>query len=95
MQKVVINSCFGGFGLSEEAKALFIKLAPNHPNYKNGVLFTYNIERHDPILIQVVEELGTKANGECAELEIVKVFGDYYIEQYDGIETLVYDYDDL
>jgi len=35
--------------------------------------FGYNIPRDDPLLVQVVQELGEEANGDGAELEIVEV----------------------
>lgn len=52
------------------------------------------IERHDPKLIQVVEELGgghrKGASGACAELTIVEIPDgtDYEIEEYDGNEHI-------
>ena len=44
--------------------------------------------RTDPTMIQVVEELGAKANGHFAELKIVEIPDgvDYTIEDYDGLE---------
>ena len=51
--------------------------------------WTYSgIERHDPVLVQVVEELGDKANGKCASLSIEEVFGPYRIDEYDGMESV-------
>lgn len=46
--------------------------------------------RADPELVQAVEELGEKAWGPCAELEVVEVPDDvkWEIEEYDGIETI-------
>jgi hypothetical protein len=49
----------------------------------------HNISRHDPILVQVVEELGDKANGMCAKLAIDEVSGPYRIDEYDGFESVV------
>lgn len=47
-------------------------------------------DRHDPILIQVIEELGDRANGECAKLKIVEVESGtlYRIDEYDGMESV-------
>jgi hypothetical protein len=47
-----------------------------------------NFERHDPILVEVVEELGEKASGQFADLEIIEIPDDveYTIQEYDGVE---------
>ena len=50
--------------------------------------YNRNVERHDPVLVQVVEELGEKANGECAKLAIAEVSGPYRIDEYDGSESV-------
>lgn len=73
--KVVINRCYGGFGLSKEAKELYNTLRPKS-------------ERTDPILVKVVETLKEKANGDCAQLKIVEIPDDvdFVIEEYDGNE---------
>lgn len=46
--------------------------------------------RTDPVLIEVVEELGEKASGAFGQLEIVEIPDDmsYEITDYDGIEIL-------
>lgn len=46
--------------------------------------------RHDPILVQVVEELGIYANGDCADLKIYETESNLYrIDEYDGLETVI------
>lgn len=35
-----------------------------------------------------MEELGDKANGECANLAIEEVYGPYRIDEYDGFESV-------
>lgn len=46
--------------------------------------------REDPILIEVVEELGEDANDWCSQLKVVEIPDDldYVIDNNDGIETL-------
>ena len=48
-----------------------------------------NVDRHDPVLVQVVEELGKKANGDFANLQIDEVHGSYRIDEYDGNESVM------
>jgi hypothetical protein len=132
--KVVVNRCFGGFGLSYIAvkryfelqgwkflpayepeygkgyKPLFEEEAENrsmisyYQNYipedkdnqdedyweNAGYWSYYDLERTDSILIQVIEELGDKADGWAAKLDIVDVPDDvnWYIDDYDGVESV-------
>lgn len=57
---------------------------------KEITLLYNNINRTDPKLIQVVEELGKEANGICADLKIVEIPDgiEWEINQYDGLETI-------
>ena len=50
----------------------------------------YDKKRADKILIQVIEELGDDANGQCANIEIVEVPEDveWEIDEYDGKESI-------
>jgi len=64
-------------------------------NYKNvnkmGIYFhDRDIERDDPNLIKVVEELGEAANGEFAELKIIEIPDDiqWEVSEYDGMESI-------
>lgn len=51
----------------------------------------WDIERHDPVLVRVVEELGSKkASGMCSKLAIADIGESLYrIEEYDGFENVV------
>ena len=82
--KIVINTCYGGFGLSDQALARYNILAGTK------LETYYEIERNDPCLVQVVEELGAKANDFCADLKIVDIPDDveWYIHEYDGLESV-------
>lgn len=103
MQKIVINNDYGGFGLSDEAMRKYLSRKfgkdgyyeegpDNHGFfhfYVNGeYVFDSMIERDDSILIEVIEELGEKANGKYASLKIVEIPDDvdWYIAEYDGME---------
>ena len=46
------------------------------------------MDRHDPVLVQVVEGLGDKASDMFSQLCVVEVSGRYYIEEYDGRESV-------
>lgn len=47
-----------------------------------------DLDRDDPVLVQVVRELGSDASGRHADLKIVEIPADvdWYIEEYDGLE---------
>ena len=51
-------------------------------------IYERDIERNDPAVVQAVEELGDKANGEHAKLVVVNIPDgiEYSIEEYDGME---------
>ena len=126
MQKIVINKCFGGFGLSPVAVLKLgekkgLKLYPYQHCYiqrcykraSDNLAFTYystkdlgeetetipseyffskdNIDRSDPDLVDVIEELGVdRASGLYANLKIVEIPDDveWIITDYDGIEQV-------
>lgn len=142
--KVVINVCFGGFGLSPEATLWLwkngcqgIEVTPvdqywpvqeradydrKYPSLgytanlakwreyletgpqgardslfltvftpdEKFVLNSRDIDRQDPLLVKVVEEMGEKANGGCADLRIVEIPDGvkFVVEEYDGNEHI-------
>ncbi len=130
--KVVINRCFGGFGLSKKAtkrlaelqgrecyfykdsvrgetytpisiddqdsswvaldipNAHEIDLSKDNAYTKHVIHYDYSIDRSDPLLIQVVEELGKEANREYSRLAIVDIPDDinWTIDEYDGNESV-------
>jgi len=83
--KIVINSCYGGFSLSDPGIARYLELADLIMDDK---FYDRDIPRDDAALIQVVEELGDGANGSFAKLKIVEIPDDvlWQIEEYDGKE---------
>lgn len=94
--KIVINSCYGGFGLSREALDMYCAEKGLDPGEWNRIWKFYaninhrDIARDDDVLIRIVECLGAKANGECADLKIVEIPDDvnWYVEEYDGFEHI-------
>ena len=51
---------------------------------------SYDVKRDDPIAVQVVRELGAKANGVHANISIATVFEEYPVGmyEYDGTESV-------
>jgi hypothetical protein len=132
--KVVINRCFGGFGLSKEACQRYWDIKgqqvwiEDDTKFKSFGLFTvwlvppedrleskegeafysmsmeerkvYNekhseqtwyyrdVDRNDPTLVQVVEQMGDAANGSHSELAVVEIPDgvQWEIDEYDGRE---------
>ena len=84
VRHVVINDCYGGFGLSARAAAEYKKLA----NIVDLEWYDRDVPRDDPYLIKVVKELGMAANGSHANLKIVEIPGDvdWQVSEYDGVE---------
>ncbi len=81
---VVINKCYGGFGLSDRAINEYKKLS----GITDKDFYDRNIERDDPYLIKIVKDLGSLADGGHANLKIVEVPADveWEIGEYDGME---------
>ena len=82
-QKIVINVRHGGFGLSETAELKYVELS-NKPLPSPY----WEIQRDDPYLVQVVEQLGAAANGGYAKLKVVEIPDDveWTVMEYDGAE---------
>lgn len=91
MTKVAYNTCYGSFSLSHEAVLRGCELSGN-PQWGGC-----DVSRTDPVLIQVIEELGEKANGmwACLAIDEVPSGRKYRIDNYDGNELVmtIEDYD--
>ncbi len=50
----------------------------------------WEIERNDPVLVEVVEQLGDLADGYYSKLKVVEVPDNikWYIHDYDGLESV-------
>lgn len=95
MYKIVINCCFGGFSVSEQgAKWLLANGASPEKvtitiNHHGWVTVTCDLERHDPLLVRMVEELGEQANGTNAQLSVHTLETPLYrVYEYDGAESV-------
>lgn len=135
MTKIVINKCYGGFGLSDKAIVRYheIKGVPMwvehdkkygsmgishywlvpesermedlgdefyklsleerqayNQKWSDQTFSVYDLSRDDPVLVQVVEEMGEKAYGRYAELKVVEIPDDvnWEIAEYDGMESV-------
>jgi hypothetical protein len=132
--KVVINRCYGGFGVSHEGMLRYFEIKgqkvwpeqgtdywkhwtywtvspENRPETKEGddfyklsikdrqaynkawsenTVYCRDILRNDPALVQVVEELGKKADDQYAELCVVEIPDgvSWDIAEYDGMERV-------
>jgi hypothetical protein len=83
--KIVINKCYGGFGLSKEAEKLYVQKKNISGPLRGDIL------RNDSVLVEVVETLGDKASGKYSELKVVEIpddVTDWRIEEYDGWEHI-------
>lgn len=85
--KLVINTCYGGFKIKREiiTKYGFDKRCLIDYNYENEL-------RTDKKLIELIES-GIDCNGMCSKLAVVEIPNeatDYYIEECDGAENVLY-----
>ena len=82
--EVMINTCFGGFGFSPQAIAEYRRANPEQD--------TNQIERHDPVMVKIVKDMGGLANGFCAKIGLEKIpsqyVNHYSISEYDGSESV-------
>ena len=89
--QIVINTCYGGFGLSPEAVSMYEEFTKDVPKNKHWCA-DEDIRRDDPILIRIIQELGLQqAAGQHAKLQIIEIPDDvpengWIIQDYDGIE---------
>ena len=88
--EIVLNKCYGSFQLSEAALHEYTKRT-------SRTAHAHDIARDDPVLVQIVKELGDSANGDCSQLSIERIpsqYTQYYtINEYDGYESIQIQYD--
>lgn len=83
--KFLVNRCYGGFGFSEGFKKAY-------PEFFDAYGWC-NI-RSNQKLIAAVERYGIEeASGRYAKLEVTEIpedATDYYVSDYDGMETVIF-----
>lgn len=102
--EIAFNAGYGGFGISKEALDRMAELGSDkakecielHKKSKSQYgSFDPEVERYDPILIQVIKELGNRASGSGATLAIgiIHMNDLINIDDYDGKESIERCYD--
>ena len=111
--KVVINTDFGGFGLSREAFEMLLNRkgiefevveskafgSIRESFYRKGHAgddefylsdFDFYNNRADEDLVEVVETLGSAANGSYSNLKVVEIPDgiEWFVNEYDGMEHI-------
>jgi hypothetical protein len=79
--KMIINDCYGGFGVRQE---VLDELELNG--------FSEEELRTAARLIEEIEN-GKDVSDDCAELKVVEIpdeSTDYYLDEYDGLESVTY-----
>lgn len=95
--EIIINKCYGEFGLSEKAIKRLAEIGLEEAKkivaegWEMEGLDSYSLnetERNNPLLVQVVKELGQAANGAHAKLKVVDIpeGTEWEIEEYVGKE---------
>jgi hypothetical protein len=90
-RSIIVNTCYGGFGLSEQAKTMYLELTKEVERSEHFFV-DQDVSRDDPALVRVVTELGIKASsGLHAKLGIVHIPDDvpsdgWIIQEFDGFE---------
>lgn len=84
MTKILYNAWYGGFSLSKLALKEYTRRTGKFANHGN-------VDRADPDLVAVVEDLGAKANGLCTDLKIRELPPGtrYRVDEYDGKERII------
>lgn len=82
--KIAYNASYGGFSLSNVAMARVRELGMELDEFEHS----FSSLRSHPILISVIEEMGGRANGVGADIQIVDIPDDvqWTIQEYDGLE---------
>jgi len=80
--------------LSDEAVTEYNRRkTPDRPRVKS---MGSDIDRADPLMVQIVKEMGKRANGNFSDIRLDHIQpqykNNYYIQEYDGSESVQVDY---
>jgi hypothetical protein len=98
--EILLNGAYGGFDISKEAVAKYNEklkeINPEHRDLRAGDYRLHAYEhRMNPILINIVKELGDKANGKFCKIYIETFNSELKnyirIHEYDGQESIYAD----
>ena len=84
-QFVAINTCYGGFSLSERA----VQMYAAYKGQPVDAVYSRDIPRDDHILLAISNQIGAaEASGRFAALKVVEIPDDveWTVEEYDGNE---------
>lgn len=81
-RKVVINVCYGGFGLSDKGVEILAK------QKGKDTINEYELARDDPLLVELVEKYDQESWGPHSELKVIEIPNhiNWHIAEYDGKE---------
>ena len=81
--KIVINKCYGGFGLSQKAIDWFKTKGAEDTD-------SFYEDRSNPLLVECVEVLGPDSHTDYSKLRVVEIPDDveWEIKDYDGDEWI-------
>lgn len=105
MAKIILNGCFGGYHWSTQGIEEVLKrkgatditvdsglCAEVHGTLNGEKVDVYNLDREDPVAIQVLEDMGSKfCSSDFSKLYIEEYDADDFIpsvDDYDGMESL-------
>jgi hypothetical protein len=89
--EIMFNASYGGFSFSKAAMEEYQKRCP-----EKDWIEDWKMDRHDPVMVRIVKEMGNRANGSFSNIQLQKIQSDflhhYKISEYDGLENVVIDY---
>jgi hypothetical protein len=85
--KIAYNTCVGRFSFSQDALAIFFEISG-----LDDERLVYSLPRHHPFIVTPIEALGEGASGVFSSLKLleVDVGQEYFIDYFDGRESVVF-----